>query len=137
MQLKSARSARSALLLPPLFLATSALAAEPETIDEAMERQRTELRIAIGLAPCPTGEDGEEIVVCARRGPSPYSLPNPDLKLPGERERGIPNGVRAMNTGMSSCSASGLHQRCSGGLNVFQAGAALYKIGRRLLGRDD
>jgi hypothetical protein len=126
-----------ALLLSPLLFAAPALAAEPETVDEAMERQRTELRAAIGLAPCPAADEKGDIVVCGRRGPGEYSLPNPDLKVPGERERGIPNGIHAMNAGTSPCSTVGPNQRCSGGLDVFRVAGVLYKIGRHILGGDD
>ena len=123
-------------LLPPLLLAASAgAAAEPETIEQAMERQRTELRIAIGIAPCPpAGTDGE-IVVCGRRGPSPHRVTGVDM--PPERFNRFGAARSAMNTGTSSCSTVGANQRCSGGLNVFQAGAALLKVGRHILGRDD
>ena len=127
---------RLTLLLPPLLLgASAAAAAEPETIEQAMERQRTELRVAIGLAPCPpAGTDGD-IVVCGRRGPSPHRVTGVDL--PPERFNRFGAARSAMNTGTSSCSTVGPNQRCSGGLNVLQAGTVHYKIGRHLLGGDD
>ena len=126
---------RLALLLPSLLLAAPALAAEPETVDEAMERQRRDLRVAIGLAPCPPVDEQGEIVVCGRRGPSPHRVTG--VEMPPERFNRFGAARSAMNAGRSSCSTVGPNQRCSGGLNVFQAGTALYKIGRHLLGRDD
>ena len=128
---------RLALLAFALAAPASAWAQEPLTAEAAIDVQKRELQEAAGTAPCPRDEVGDEIVVCAGRGPDPNRLPFPDEQPPGARGVGLGTASDAMNAGTSPCSAVGPNQRCSGGLDLFRVGTVLFKIGKHLLGKDD
>ena len=125
--------------LTALFLAAPAYALQPApapalTAEEAIARQEVALERTMGIG-C-RREEGE-IVVCAplNRG----GIPFPEEE--GERKRLIagepPSAVAAMGSGGTRCSTIGPMQNCSGGVDLFQTGSVLFKIGKHLLGKDD
>lgn len=90
-----------------------------------MERQRTELRTAIGTAPCPTGKDADEIVVCARRGLDPHRLPLPSTR-PGDRVAGeLPSAVAL--TKEETCTNVGITRGCPS-IDILGIGLMVGKV---------
>ena len=128
---------RLALLALALAAPVAAPAQEPLTAEAAIETQKRQLEEAAGTAPCPEEGEGEEIVVCARRGPDPYRVPFPDEQPPGTRGAGLGTAANAMDAGSSPCSTVGPNQRCGGGLDIFRVGMVLFKIGKHIVDPDD
>jgi hypothetical protein len=119
-----------------IALAAAPAFAEPLTAEEAIARQKEQLRDALGLD-CDRSGQGEDIVVCGRSGPDPNRVPFPDQRLPGERVRlgpsEAPSGLAGLEAGQSPCSTVGPNQRCSGGLDVFRVVGVLAKIAKHLI----
>jgi hypothetical protein len=64
-----------------------ALAQSTFNADDALAKQKSALSGSLGLR-CGAGGDGQEIVVCGKRGPDPYRLPLGSEPEPGARLAG-------------------------------------------------
>ena len=106
------------------------------TAEQAIERQRRLLVQGTGID-CRSG-DGEEIVVCGRRGADREREALADQRAPGARTSLLPgeapSGFAAISAGDQSCAES---RRCGAYVDFLKAGKVLYKIGEHLLGRAD
>lgn len=89
----------------------AALQAAPATADEIPQRQ--ESLVVYGDDPCPTSEDPEEIVVCARRPEEErYRIPEPLRRGPEPLDRSWSNQAAELeeaqrDTRPNSCSVVG------------------------------
>ncbi|MFL6845740.1 MAG: hypothetical protein ACJ8ER_12760 [Allosphingosinicella sp.] len=118
-----------------LAAAAPAAAQPPLSAERAIEVQREGLRESVGTAPCPRGANGEDIVVCGRRGADPNRLPLPVEPLPGEREHLLPGELPRAQASFSTCViACEPHGIQVNPILVFKVGR---KIVRHILGEDD
>lgn len=124
-----------ALLVPPLLVATSSLAAAavPETAESFVDRHRETLRSGIGLGPCPAPGEQAEIVVCGRRGPDPYRLPlgsepDPNVRRAGE----VQDQRKLLALGAEPCTSARRRQR-SDGFDLLAIAATAVSIAANMM----
>jgi hypothetical protein len=118
-----------------LAAAAPATAQAPLTAERAIEVQQGGLREAVGTAPCPRDANGEDIIVCGRRGADPNRLPLPVERLPGEREHLLPGELPRAQANFSTCVIACQPQGIQvNPILVFKVGR---KIVQHILGEDD
>lgn len=93
--------------------------AQDVTAEEALERYRKTFAPA-DRAACNQVVEGDEILVCGRRGRDPYRLPLPVEPMPGERVAGEPPAqLAASRDGSERCSTVGPHSSCAGFIPIL------------------
>ena len=99
------------------------------TAEEALEIHREALDPAVAAETCPDGAGEEEIVVCGRRGTSPYRYTGPVQRKPGAPET-LPGEMARAPTSVGGC-ISRCYQPVM--VDVIGAGIAIAKgIGKLL-----
>ena len=88
------------------------------TAEKALEMHRQRFEGTVSFDSCPVGAEGEEIVVCGRRGDSPYRYTGPVAREPGAPET-LPGEVARAPTSVGGCLS-----RCPQPVMVDVIGAA-------------
>jgi hypothetical protein len=119
--------------LAALLAAPAAVSAQPVTPEEAIARQREEIRDVVNQD-CAPAAGPDEVVVCGRRPQlERFRVPLSELP-PGSRRRETAGGeqLRAMNAGSEACSTVGpMPYGCTRGLDVMAIGATLLRLIRQ------
>jgi len=102
-----------------LMLYAAQAVGAPVTAEQALAASRA--MTGIGPDPCRRGSSSDEIVVCARRSDSPYTLPLYDAPLRDETllsGRGREDAVETARESAAPCHARG--EPCTTGLPVLR-----------------